>query len=69
MFIFNSKVPPVLQPLLRDALEKNPNMTAQQAAEQLDRCLKVLYYRDARSLNKVGVSKSCTTATLDLSTR
>ncbi|KAH3707083.1 proteasome subunit beta type-4-like [Dreissena polymorpha] len=46
----------IAQPLLREALEKNPNMTAEQAAEQLDRCLKVLYYRDARSLNKYDLA-------------
>ncbi|XP_035671215.1 proteasome subunit beta type-4-like [Branchiostoma floridae] len=40
------------QPLLRDALEKKPNMSQSEALELLERCLKVLFYRDARSFNK-----------------
>ena len=44
----------VFQPLLRDAMEKNPNMTSTEAVEAIDRCMKVLFYRDARSLNKVS---------------
>lgn len=43
------------QPLLRDALEKNPNLTAEEAEQLLKKCLEVLYYRDARSLNKVSI--------------
>lgn len=39
-------------PLMREAYEKNSNMTELQAKEILDRCLKVLYYRDARSWNR-----------------
>ncbi|KAL4216387.1 Proteasome subunit beta type-4 [Mactra antiquata] len=42
----------IAQPLLRDALEKKPNMNVKDAIETIDRCMKVLYYRDARSLNK-----------------
>ena len=38
---------------MRNAIEKNPNMSEADALALLDRCLKVLYYRDARSLNKV----------------
>ena len=42
------------QPLLRKALEKHgENMTEQQASELLDDCMRVLFYRDARSLNRV----------------
>ncbi|XP_031572315.1 proteasome subunit beta type-4-like [Actinia tenebrosa] len=40
------------QPLLRDAFEKNPNMSLEQAKHVIIECLKVLFYRDARSLNK-----------------
>ncbi|CAB4018932.1 Proteasome subunit beta type-4 [Paramuricea clavata] len=42
----------IAQPMLRDAMEKNPNMSEEEAAELLRKCLTVLYYRDARSLNK-----------------
>ena len=38
---------------MRDAVEKNRDMTESDAKQILDRCLKVLYYRDARSWNKV----------------
>lgn len=42
------------QPLLRKAMEKHgENMTAEQAAKLLDDCMRVLFYRDARSLNRV----------------
>jgi Proteasome subunit len=40
-------------PLLRDAAEKNPNMSQQQAEDIMKKCLEVLYYRDARSFPKV----------------
>lgn len=46
----------IAQPLLREALEKNPNMTTKQALDVIDKCMKVLYYRDARSLNKYEVA-------------
>lgn len=49
--------PPVLQPLLRDAYEKNPTMDKSDAQELLERCLRVLFYRDCRALNKVGWSE------------
>lgn len=39
---------------MRAATEKTPTMTVKQATEVMDNCMKVLYYRDARSLNKVG---------------
>ena len=41
------------QPILRDAFEKNPSMSLDQARQVITRCLQVLFYRDARSLNKV----------------
>lgn len=46
----------IAQPLLRDALEKNPNMDVKQAVETIDNCMRVLYYRDARSLNKYEIA-------------
>lgn len=41
------------QPLLREALDKKRTMNLNEAVETIDKCMKVLYYRDARSLNKV----------------
>ena len=39
---------------MRDAVEKNKKMEEKQAVELIDRCMKLLFYRDARSLNKVS---------------
>jgi len=44
------------RPLLRTAYESNPNMTAAEAEVVIDRCLKVLFYRDGRSLNKFQIA-------------
>lgn len=43
-------------PLLRKALEDSPNgaLSEEQAEEVLKTCMKVLFYRDARSINKVS---------------
>ena len=43
-------------PLIRKAQEDAPNglMSEKEAEELLKTCMKVLFYRDARSLNKVG---------------
>jgi 20S proteasome subunit beta 7 len=46
----------IAQPLLRDAYEKNSDMNAEEARQLLDTCLRVLYYRDGRSLNKFEVA-------------
>ncbi|KAL8595544.1 hypothetical protein ACOMHN_000752 [Nucella lapillus] len=43
-------------PILRDAVEKTKKMEEKQAIELLDRCMKLLYYRDARSLNKYQIA-------------
>ena len=44
----------IAQPLLRKAVEGNEDvLTEDQAVKILEDSLKVLYYRDARSLNKV----------------
>lgn len=41
------------QPLLRKALEENNNsLTVEKAKKLMEDCLKVLYYRDARSYNR-----------------
>ena len=43
------------QPLLRKAVEgKEDTLTREEAEKILIECMKVLYYRDARSLNKVS---------------
>ncbi|ELT98117.1 hypothetical protein CAPTEDRAFT_178772 [Capitella teleta] len=39
-------------PMLRDGLEKNPKMTEADAKQLIDRALRVLFYRDARSWNR-----------------
>uniref|UniRef100_A0A8C4ISF7 Proteasome subunit beta n=1 Tax=Dicentrarchus labrax TaxID=13489 RepID=A0A8C4ISF7_DICLA len=40
------------QPLMREALENKVEITKQEARDLVERCLKVLYYRDARSYNR-----------------
>ncbi|KAF4517854.1 hypothetical protein B566_EDAN011779 [Ephemera danica] len=47
-------------PLLRDGIERNPEMTRQQAEQLMERCMEVLYYRDARSFPKFQIA--CCTA-------
>lgn len=43
---------------MRDFLEKNNNkITEAQARDIIDRCLKVLYYRDGRAYDKVKINK------------
>ncbi|XP_031949171.1 proteasome subunit beta type-4 [Corvus moneduloides] len=44
------------QPLLRAALERDRIPTREEARELLERCLRVLYYRDARSFNRYEVA-------------
>ena len=46
--------------MLREALEKNPNMSQEEAKALIMRCMKVLHYRDARSLNRVSPDLSLT---------
>ena len=38
---------------MRTAYEANPSMSEAEAQTLLERCLRVLYYRDGRSLNRV----------------
>ncbi|KAM9386176.1 proteasome subunit beta type-4 [Pholidichthys leucotaenia] len=40
------------QPLMREVLENKVEISRQEAQELVERCLKVLYYRDARSYNR-----------------
>ncbi|XP_038624603.1 proteasome subunit beta type-4 [Tachyglossus aculeatus] len=44
------------QPLLREALEKQPVLSRAEARELLERCMRVLYYRDARSYNRFEIA-------------
>ena len=45
------------QPILRKAIESRTEpLTEPEAVKLLEECMRVLYYRDARSLNKV---RSC----------
>ncbi|TPX65591.1 hypothetical protein SpCBS45565_g05053 [Spizellomyces sp. 'palustris'] len=44
----------IAQPLLRKAVEgREDTLTEEEAIKILDDCMRVLYYRDARSLNKI----------------
>jgi len=49
----------IAQPLLRKALQDAPNgvLSEEQAEEILKTCMKVLFYRDARSINKFQIAK------------
>lgn len=48
------------QPLLREATEmaqaRNSPLTEQEAFNVIEKCMKVLYYRDARSIDKVKIT-------------
>lgn len=41
------------QPLMREVVENKAEISKQEARDLIERCLKVLYYRDARSYNRV----------------
>jgi len=43
-------------PLLRSAYERNPAMTREEAVAALEECIKVLFYRDARSDDKFEIA-------------
>lgn len=45
----------IAQPMMRRAMEANPNMSVEEAKIVLGRCLKVLFYRDCRSLNRFQI--------------
>lgn len=42
---------------MREVLENKTDISKEEARELVERCLKVLYYRDARSYNRVSPSK------------
>nr|XP_002740767.1 PREDICTED: proteasome subunit beta type-4-like [Saccoglossus kowalevskii] len=44
------------QPLLRDAYEKNNKMSLQEAKDLITKCMKILFYRDARSYNRFEIA-------------
>ena len=55
----------IAQPLLRKAVEgREDTLTEQEAIKLLDDCMRVLYYRDARSLNKARASERWETVQL-----
>lgn len=39
-------------PLLRDAVDKNPQLSKDEARALVEKCMEVLFYRDARSYPK-----------------
>lgn len=39
---------------MREVLEKKPVLTREEARDLIERCMKILYYRDARSFNRVS---------------
>ena len=41
---------------MREAVEKNPNMSEKEARDLIDKCMKILHYRDGRSFNRVSTS-------------
>lgn len=43
-----------VQPLMREVVENKAEISKEEARDLIERCLKVLYYRDARSYNRVG---------------
>uniref|UniRef100_A0A1B6MSW4 Proteasome subunit beta n=1 Tax=Graphocephala atropunctata TaxID=36148 RepID=A0A1B6MSW4_9HEMI len=53
-------------PLMREALEKKPDMTQQEAQHLLVKCMEVLYYRDARAFNKYQIA-TITPSGIDIS--
>ncbi|XP_032060520.1 proteasome subunit beta type-4 [Aythya fuligula] len=44
------------QPLMREVLEKKPILTKEEARSLIERCMKILYYRDARSFNRYEIA-------------
>lgn len=55
MFVYGGKYKKFLcfQPLMREVVENKAEISKQEARDLIERCLKVLYYRDARSYNRV----------------
>jgi len=45
----------IAQPMMRKAMEENPDMTVDDAKKLMARCLRVLFYRDCRALNRFNI--------------
>nr|CAI5869233.1 unnamed protein product [Callosobruchus analis] len=45
----------IVQPIIRDFLDKNPNPTLTEAKALVMKCMEILYYRDARSYSKFQI--------------
>jgi 20S proteasome subunit beta 7 len=45
------------RPILREAYSKNSQMSENEARKVLEDCMRVLYYRDARTINKLQLAK------------
>lgn len=39
---------------MREVLERKSSLTQEEARDLIERCMKILYYRDARSFNRVS---------------
>lgn len=44
---------------MREVVENKVEISKQEARDLVERCLKVLYYRDARSYNRVSPAAAC----------
>jgi len=49
----------IARPLLRQAYR--PNLTEDEAKEILEKCMRILYYRDGRALNRIQIGKATAT--------
>jgi 20S proteasome subunit beta 7 len=45
------------RPILRNVRQGRPNLSEEEARKALEDCMRVLYYRDARALNKIQLAK------------
>jgi 20S proteasome subunit beta 7 len=43
-------------PIIRSAYEANPEMTEEEATKLMNRCLNVMFYRDARTFNRYQIA-------------
>lgn len=69
MFVYGGKYKKLLcfQPLMREVVENKAEISKQEARDLIERCLKVLYYRDARSYNRVRQHSNMSHNTISLS--
>jgi len=47
----------IAKPLLRKAVELKPKLTEEEAKKVLEDCMRVLFYRDARAINRIQLAK------------